>query len=180
MSYCIVEWVLLSQIHYLHYLCVEYPSKASSPRFPEIFLGTWSQAKNSSIWCKAKSIACSRLFSGQKTKNNVLAPDSMIYNLFSFNPPKGFCYGFWYANHVSLAHLRWHRSALRLRPGLTARYENDRVRCCRSKVSWVVHSLKHNHERTLGTRLTRSRSLRKRQHSLSISDMRDKYFDHKQ
>lgn len=72
----------LGKIHYLHYLCVEYPSKPSSPCFPEIFLGTWSQSKNSSIWCKATSIAYSRLFSGQKTKNNVLAADSMIYNLF--------------------------------------------------------------------------------------------------
>ena len=59
--------------------------------------------------------------------------------------------------------LRWQRSALRLRPEPTSRYENDIVRC------WVVDSLTHPRDRVLGTRLSRSHSLRS-QHSLSISD----------
>ena len=38
------------------------------------------------------------------------------------------------------------------------------------KGSWVVYSLTHPCERTLGTRLSRSHSLRKHQHLLTISD----------
>ena len=38
------------------------------------------------------------------------------------------------------------------------------------KGSWFVYSLTHPHGRTLGTRLSRSHSLRKHQHLLTISD----------
>ena len=38
------------------------------------------------------------------------------------------------------------------------------------KGSWVVYSLTHSHERTLGMRLSRSHSLWKHQHLLTISD----------
>ena len=54
------------------------------------------------------------------------------------------------------------RSALRLRPELTARYENDMVRSCR-RTPESVHSLTQISDHglwTLGTRLSRSRPLR--------------------
>ena len=106
---------------------------------PRYLITARSQSKNSSIWCKATSIAYNRLFSGQKIKNNVLARKSVIYNLFCpFNPPvdrypKGFCDGFWYANHVSLAHFALTEIGSRY-------YENDIVRCCRRSPELCIHS----------------------------------------
>ena len=77
-----------------------------------------------------------------------------IYSLL-FNP-----WDFLMGVDMQMCHsltLRWQRSTL------TARPIWKRNSSLLPKGSWVVHSLRHPRERTLGTRLSRSRSLRKHQ-----------------
>ena len=82
--------------------------------------------------------------------------------------PKGFCDGFRYAN-VSLAHFALTEIGLSP-PTRTHCPTWNRHSSLLPKGSWVVHSLTHPSKGTLGTLLLRSRSLRKHQHSLSISE----------